>query len=157
MPARQRLRHVLLVAGAALWLAAFALPSARWENLGHPRTDPGYVVARDSFQFLGGQLSHWKPLSWQAYILMFAGVANLLVPAFCFGRGALPRTAVVLGLLLAWYPAVTGLRPNLCIGFYTWAAGLTLLGCGSWLAPQWPRNPDLGDHAVEPEEWLPRE
>lgn len=133
---RPRLRRSLFVAGGVLWLAAFVLPSARWESLGHPRTDPGYVVAWDSARFLAGQLAHWEPLSWVAYLLMLACLANLLVPVFCRFSGALPRAAVGLGLFLAWFPAVTGLRPNLVVGYYAWAGGLTLLGCGSWLAPR---------------------
>jgi hypothetical protein len=136
MPDPKRLRRSLLVAGSILWLTAFALPSARWESLGRLQVDPGYVVARDSFQALLGWLSAPRGESpgWEAEALMLAWAANLLVPAFCRFRGVLPRMAVVLGLLLAWFPVVTGLRPNLWVGFYVWAGGLTLLGCGSWVA-----------------------
>jgi hypothetical protein len=49
MPDRPGLHHTLFAAGAVLWLASFALPSVRWESLGHLQTDPGYVVARGSW------------------------------------------------------------------------------------------------------------
>jgi hypothetical protein len=137
----------VLTAGSVSFLASFLLPSVRWEPLGHIQTDRGYVVARDSFLALVDTLSshlngHGNgmpaavaagPVHWEGWLLMVAWAANVLVLAGCGSRTALGRATVVVGALLAWSPAATGLRPSLCIGFYAWAGGLGLLSCVPWL------------------------
>lgn len=138
MIASVRRRNGALAAGGVLWAASFVLPSVRWESLGHLRADLGYVVARDSFLAMIDSFSPkggLAPSNWQGFALIFAWAANVLVVPFCGLRGAVARAAIVAGLLLAWCPLATGLRPNLWVGYFVWAASLTLLGSGPWLRP----------------------